>query len=107
MIQNNAAYALVEIGGPTVEPLIEVLKDENSEVRNIAVDTLIKIGDARAVEHLVEVLNKYGDKSLAEDFLNCGNIQLNKAAHDWATSHGYIISQPSGSSGPSWGNNSK
>ena len=102
LIPNNAAFALVEIGEPAVEPLIEALKNENSQVRNIAVDSLIKIGDTRAIEPLIGVLNKYDDKNMAEDFLNCGNVQLEEAARHWAASKGYVI-QPAGSGGPSWG----
>jgi len=94
--------AIAEIGEPAVEPLIATLKNENSQVRNIAVDTLIKIGDTSAIEPLIEVLNKYNDKNIAEDFLNCGNVQLEEAARHWAASKGYVI-QPAGSGGPSGG----
>ena len=100
MIQNNAAFALVEIGESAIEPIINALKNENSQIRNITVDTLMKIGDARAIEPLIEVLNKYDDKNIAEDFLNCGNVQLEEAARHWAASKGYVI-QPSGSGGSS------
>ena len=101
-VQLNVTDALVKIGEPSVEPLIEALKNENSQVRNIAVDSLIKIGDTRAIEPLIGVLNKYDDKNMAEDFLNCGNVQLEEAARHWAASKGYVI-QPAGSGGPSWG----
>ena len=102
-IQLDALHALINIGEPAVKPLIATLKNENNQVRNIAVDTLMKIGDTSAIEPLIEVLNKYDDKNIAEDFLNCGNVQLEEAARHWAASKGYVI-QPAGSGGPSWGN---
>jgi len=40
---------------------------------------------------------------MAEDFLNCGNAQLEEAARSWAANHGYVV-QPSSGGGPSWGN---
>ena len=43
---------LVEIGAPAVEPLIEMLKDGNNNIRSAAAETLGKIGDERAVEPL-------------------------------------------------------
>lgn len=101
-VQLNVMGALEKIGEPAVESLIEVLKNESSKVRNIVVDTLIKIGDVRAVEPLIEILNKYDDKGIAEDFLNCGNAQLEEAALSWAASKGYVV-QPAVSSGISWG----
>lgn len=39
-----------------VAPLIQALKDENSDVRRTAAWTLGKIGDARAVEPLSQAL---------------------------------------------------
>ena len=101
-VRLDAAGALGKIGEPAVEPLIEVLRSESSKVREIVADTLIKIGDAIAVEPLIEILNKYGDKGMAEDFLNCGNAKLEEAARSWAAGNGYVV-QPSSGGGPSWG----
>ena len=53
-----AVEALVEIGVPAVEPLVAALIGPNPgwSVRKAAVETLGKIGDARAVEPLVAAL---------------------------------------------------
>jgi HEAT repeat protein len=48
--------ALVKIGKPSVEPLIEALADENSEVRRYAANTLGKIKDDRAIVPLIHAL---------------------------------------------------
>jgi HEAT repeat protein len=48
--------ALVKIGPPAVEPLISLLKDENSYMRSFAAKALGELGDKRAVQPLVEVL---------------------------------------------------
>lgn len=54
----------IEIGEPAVKPLIAVLKDEesNENVRQGAVEALGQIGDSRAVELLIAVLE---DKSVS------------------------------------------
>ena len=40
-----------------VDPLIEALKDENSDVRERAAFALGELGDKRAYKYLVELLN--------------------------------------------------
>jgi HEAT repeat protein len=42
---SEAQDALVKIGKPSVEPLMEVLNDDNPHVRHLAAEALIKIGD--------------------------------------------------------------
>jgi HEAT repeat protein len=62
--ENGAAYWVIkrqwdkciEIGAPAVEPLIAVLKDNDSDVRKAAIGALMKIGDARATEPLIAAL---------------------------------------------------
>ncbi len=73
----------------------------------MVIDPLISRGDERAVGTLIVFLFKYGDKDLAEDFLNCGNIQLSDAASEWAKIHGYRVSELPGIGGPSWGGSPK
>ena len=48
--------ALIEIGKPAVEPLIQALKDNNSTVRRRAASALGEIRDARAAESLAQAL---------------------------------------------------
>ncbi len=57
-IRDNAVAALGEIGDKrAMEPLIEVLKDEDEEVPSWVLDALIKIGEP-SVEPLIEVALK-------------------------------------------------
>jgi HEAT repeat protein len=55
-IQNGEFEKCVSIGAPAVEPLINALKSNNPAVQIAAMSTLGKIGDSRAVEHLIEAL---------------------------------------------------
>jgi len=52
----GAAEALRKIGEPAVEPLIQTLKDWDEDVRYQAAELLRVIGDARAVEPMVQAL---------------------------------------------------
>lgn len=98
-IHNTTSDALVKLGEIAVEPLIEILNEDNRSVISI----LIEIGDQRAVNPLIDALNNYGDKGLAEVYLNSGNSDLEKAAFDWADRNGYIVKKEPGGGGPSWG----
>lgn len=55
-VKADSVKALVEIGEPAVEPLIQALGAENSDTRENAAVTLGKIKDERAVQPLVEML---------------------------------------------------
>ena len=55
-ISSAARDALVNLGEPAVEPLIEALKDEDYHVRDGAADALGNIGDERAIEPLIQTL---------------------------------------------------
>lgn len=60
-ICNNAIHDLVKIGSPAIEPLTGVLiGNDKSIVRSHAAEALGQIGDARAVETLIDAL-KNGD----------------------------------------------
>ena len=104
-VRISAADALGEIGDArAVEALIVALKDENLEVIASAYEFFLKRGEPGTESILIKALNNYGTKSMAVDFLNCGNSQLDKAATGWAHSHGYyIVSSGSGGGGPIWG----
>ncbi len=64
---------------------------------------LIRIGDESRIPEMVELLNLYGNTLLAEDYLNCGQPDLNSAAIDWANEHGYNIRSGGGSNRARWG----
>jgi HEAT repeat protein len=53
----EAADALISLGGKAVEPLQAALKLENWKIRGNAAWILGKIGDARAVDALIDALN--------------------------------------------------
>jgi HEAT repeat protein len=104
-VRRGAAEALGEIKDPrAVEPLLSALKDEDLAVVAGAYRFFIERGEPDTEAVLTKALDKYGNKTMAEVFLNCGNAQLATAARKWASSHGYtIMSFPGGSGGPKWG----
>ena len=55
-VRESAAEALAKIGEPAVEPLIQALKDEDWHVQEEAAEALGEIGDKRAVEPLIQAL---------------------------------------------------
>jgi len=65
-MRKGAAYALVEIGDPAVEPLIRTLVDK--QVRQAVVDVLVEIGEP-AVGALINAL-KYKDWEVREGSIN-------------------------------------
>jgi len=104
-VRINAAKALGCIDEPNVvEFLIGALKDKNLEIIAGAYSFFIHRGEADTEAILIEALNEYGDNGMATSYLNCGNSQLEQAAHTWATSHGYTITEfPIGGDSLSWG----
>ena len=57
MARFTAATVFEEIGDKSVvEPLIEALEDDSSDVRHHVVNALGKIGDVRALEPLSKVM---------------------------------------------------
>ena len=55
-VRDRAVNALVKIGTSSVEPLIASLKDKNEDVRQGAAEALGEIKDTRAVEPLIALL---------------------------------------------------
>ena len=53
----------------------------------------IRKGLTKRIPELCELLMRYGNKELAEDYLNCGEPsgRLYKAAEEWARKNGYFI----------------
>ena len=85
------AAALVKTNQPTSASVIK------------ACHTYIRRGDRSRIPELRTLLLRYGDKSLAEDYLNCGNDQLYSAAVEWGRLHGYNIGSGYGSHRVTWG----
>ncbi|MEZ5277051.1 MAG: hypothetical protein R3F07_11775 [Opitutaceae bacterium] len=63
----------------------------------------IRRGDASRIPDLRDLLFLYGNRTLAEDYLNCGNARLGSIATEWAHQHGYNIDTGPGSSRVRWG----
>ncbi len=103
-VRGKAALALGQIGAPAVEPLIAALKNNDLEIIFAAYSFYITRGEKDSEAVLIKVLNKYGTKDMAQDFLNCGNSLLENAGREWAKTNGYSIKPGSGSSGAIWGN---
>ena len=49
----------------------------------------IRCGDSARIPELRDLLLRFGDKALAEDYLNCGQSQLHDAAAEWGNRNGY------------------
>jgi len=65
--------------------------------------SLIRRGDESRITEMADLLERYGDKSLAEDYLNCGQPDLENAGTAWARKRGYNIMPGSGSHRATWG----
>jgi ankyrin repeat protein len=78
----------------------KVIRDEN---RLRVLFLAVKLGISGSEERLNDVLHAYGDKSMAEDFLNSGSTSLYEGGKGWANSHGYYISTGMGSHRVGWG----
>jgi hypothetical protein len=63
----------------------------------------IKLGVKGSEEKLASLLMVYGDKWMAEDYLNCGSRALDTAARQWAYANRYTIMTGSGSHRATWG----
>ena len=68
-----------------------------------ACHTYIRRGDKSRIPELRDLLLRYGDKALAEDYLNCGNAELYDAGRAWGSRNGYNIGSGYGSNRVSWG----
>jgi HEAT repeat protein len=67
-----ACSALIQIGNQVVEPLIEVLKDQNWIVREGAVQALEKIEDTQAIYPLIEALKDTNRKKVSDALRRIG-----------------------------------
>lgn len=63
----------------------------------------VKLGMAGSEQRLNELLMRYGDKSMAEDYLNSGSSALDLGGRRWAATHGYKIMTGAGSHRARWG----
>jgi hypothetical protein len=89
------AAALVDSPQPTAADIVRVCHD------------FIASGAESRIPELVNLLSRFGDKSLAEDYLNCGKEELYNAGIQWAKDHGYNIGEGYGSHRVRWGEKKK
>ena len=85
------AAALVESPRPTSAAVVAACHD------------YIRRGDVARIAELRELLLRYGNKTLAEDYLNCGRHELEEAGKEWARANGYNVGTGFGSSRVRWG----
>ena len=63
----------------------------------------IRRGDVRIIPELTKLLGLYGTARMAEDYLNCGQADLDAAARRWAEEHGYSVGTGRGRIRARWG----
>jgi len=76
--------------------------DATTGVQNACLN-LIQLGNESRITEMVDLLEGYGDKTLAEDYINCGQPDLDAAARAWAGRRGYRIDFGFGSHRATWG----
>ena len=72
-------------------------------VRRRALVLAVKLGIPGSEERLNSVLADYGDKSMAEDFINSGSGTLARGGQAWASRNGYSVRTGRGSHRARWG----
>jgi HEAT repeat protein len=95
-----AGRALTKIFADRVGHLLPLLEDP-ANVR--LAYALVDLGRPGTEEALAAVLMRHGDVNLAEYYLNCGSGRLERAAHRWASAHGYTVTSMPGVPGNEWG----
>jgi len=85
------AAALVENPKPTPASIVN------------ACHRYIRQGEYSRIPELRNLLLRFGDKTLAEDYLNCGNGKLYNAACEWCKQNSYNIGSGNGSHRVRWG----
>lgn len=81
--------------------VLQVIKNQRMRLRILIL--AIKLGIQDSEERLANLLMVYGDKTMAEDYLNCGSSALDAAGRNWASAHGYRIQTGPGSHRAAWG----
>jgi len=101
-IKNSSTGTLGDVIGAAA--LVDIPQPTSSDVVT-ACHNYIRRGDASRIPELRSLLLRYGDKTLAEDYLNCGKEELADAAREWGRAHGYNIKTGPGSHRVRWGRN--
>ncbi len=82
--------------------LFQDVQPDAKEGVQLAALNLIRLGNESRIPEMVDLLEGYGDKRLAEDYLNCGQPDLDDAGRDWARQRGFSVGTGSGSHRATW-----
>jgi hypothetical protein len=63
----------------------------------------VKVGHPGSEERLVAILDGYGTRDIAADYLNAGSQPLADGARRWAAAHGYVIRLSGSGRTAQWG----
>jgi uncharacterized protein len=103
-VRKNAASMLSELPDHRATvALLAVLKEGDTAVIAMLDDYFIRLGVAGSEDALIRALYANGNRSMAVDFLNCGNSRLEEAANVWARTNGYTITKQLGGRYARWG----
>lgn len=86
-----------------VELLLASLKQRDLAVIAVAYSFFIQRGKPGSEDALIQALNSYGSKEMAQAYLNCGNSALKQAGENWAGAHSYAITSSRGWGTAQWG----
>jgi ankyrin repeat protein len=81
--------------------VLQIIRGHDMRLRVLLL--AIKLGISGSEEKLNNLLIVYGEKSMAEDYLNSGSSLLHSGASRWAADHGYHIRTGPGSHRSNWG----
>lgn len=112
-LDENANWKNVEQGRKVYDILQRVPGNEVVQsLRRVVITTInrkqvlflaVKLGIDGTQKTLNDLLMAHGDKSMAEDYLNCGSKELYDGAAAWGRARGYYIQTGPGSHRTSWG----
>jgi hypothetical protein len=99
-----AALALSTMKDPqSHDALMKVLQEHNARAIFGIHTYYVKLGVPGSEPALIEALNKYPSREMAEEFLNSGNPALQKAAEEWAIHYNRTLRSASTSASVRWG----
>ena len=91
-VRGSAARALGGINDPrAATALLTVLEKHDTAVIASDAPLFIKLCKPGSEDALIEALDRFGNKDMAQLFLNCGNSRLEQAARAWAGRNGYQV----------------
>jgi HEAT repeat protein len=103
-VRKSVLGSLLFIGEPAVEPLTVAL--DNEQGLQLVIDeyrSFFERGLPGTETILIKALFQLGNVFIAQDYLNCGNTQLEQAGAKWGNDHGYAVKRvPEGENKPVW-----